>query len=50
MTLRRSSGLASHASWIVTLVVLGIIAPLHTRLVFGPPGPERMVAPGAVAA
>jgi hypothetical protein len=38
------------ASWIVTLVVLGIIAPLHSRLVFGPPGPGRMVAPGAVAA
>lgn len=38
------------ASWVVTLIVLGIIAPVHMRLVFGPPGPGRMVAPGAAAA
>ena len=38
------------ASWVVTLLVLGIIAPVHMRLVFGPPGPPGMVAPGAGAA
>jgi hypothetical protein len=38
------------ASWVLTLLVLGAIAPVHMRLVFGPPGPRRMVAPGAAAA
>ncbi len=26
------------ASWGFTLVVLGVLAPVHARLVFGPPG------------
>ena len=38
------------ASWVVTLAVLGSIAPVHMRLVFGPPGPGRVVAPGVAAA
>ena len=38
------------ASWVVTLVLLGLIAPVHMRLVLGPPGPPGMVAPGAGAA
>ena len=26
------------ASWVVAVVALGVIAPVHARLVFGPPG------------
>jgi hypothetical protein len=38
------------ASWAVALAALAVLAPLHMRLVFGPPGRGRMVAPGATAA
>ena len=38
------------ASWLVALAVLGVLTPLHMRLVFGPPGPGGMVAPDAAAA
>lgn len=39
------------ASWVVALVALGILAPVHARLVFGPPGAARgVVAPGPTAA
>ena len=39
------------ASWVLALVALGIVAPVHTRLVFGPPGAaRRVVAPGPTAA
>ena len=34
--------------WVVALVALGVLTPLHCRLVFGPPGP--MVAAGRDAA
>jgi len=26
-------------SWVITIVLLGALSPLHGRLVFGPPGP-----------
>jgi hypothetical protein len=39
------------ASWAVTLVVLGVLTPVHARLVFGPPGQGAdVVAEGPVAA
>jgi hypothetical protein len=38
------------ASWVVAVVVLGVIAPVHARLVFGPPGRAHIVAPGPAAA
>jgi hypothetical protein len=38
------------ASWVVALVTLAVLTPLHMRLVFGPPGPREMVAPDAAAA
>jgi hypothetical protein len=38
------------ASWVVALVALAVLTPLHMRLVFGPPGPCGMVAPAAPAA
>ena len=38
------------ASWVVALAVLAVLAPVHMRLVFGPPGPGGMVAPDAAAA
>jgi hypothetical protein len=38
------------ASWAVALVVLGVLTPVHARLVFGPPGPGDVVAEGPVAA
>ena len=38
------------ASWVVALVALAVVTPLHMRLVFGPPGPVGMVAPDAAAA
>lgn len=38
------------ASWAVALVVLGVLTPLHARLVFGPPGPSRVLAAGPAAA
>jgi hypothetical protein len=37
------------ASWVVALGALAVLTPLHMRLVFGPPGPGRMVAPDAAA-
>jgi len=37
------------ASWAVALVVLGLLTPVHARLVFGPPGRGDMVAEGPVA-
>lgn len=38
------------ASWVVALVALAALTPLHMRLVFGRPGPGGMVAPDAAAA
>jgi hypothetical protein len=38
------------ASWVVAIVALGVLAPVHARLVFGPPGRAQMVAPGPAAA
>lgn len=38
------------ASWAVAVVVLGVLAPVHARLVFGPPGPGGVVAAGPAAA
>jgi hypothetical protein len=32
------------ASWLVGLGALAVVAPLHVRLLFGPPGPRGMVA------
>ena len=32
------------ASWVVAVVVLGVLAPVHARLVFGPPGRAHVVA------
>lgn len=32
---------AGMASWVITLGLLGVLSPLHGRLVFGPPGPAR---------
>lgn len=37
------------ASWVVALGALAVLTPLHMRLVFGPPGRRRMVAPDAAA-
>ena len=37
------------ASWVVALVVLAVLTPLHMRLVFGPPGTAGMVAPDPAA-
>ncbi len=38
------------ASWAVALVVLGVLAPVHARLLFGRPGPSGVVAAGPAAA
>lgn len=38
------------ASWVVALVALAVLTPLHMRLVFGRPGPGGMVAPDVAAA
>jgi hypothetical protein len=40
------------ASWVVALLLLAILAPVHARLVFGMPGRPRgtVVAGGAPAA
>ena len=38
------------ASWAVALVVLGVVAPVHARLVFGPSGRGDVVAEGPAAA
>ena len=38
------------ASWVVGLGALAVVAPLHVRLLFGPPGPRGMVALDANAA
>ena len=32
---------AGAGSWVIALVTLGILGPLHGRLVCGPPGPGR---------
>ena len=32
------------ASWVVAVVVLGVLTPVHARLVFGPPGRTHVVA------
>lgn len=41
---------AGAASWLLALAALGVLAPVHTRLVFGPPGPASVVAAGPAAA
>jgi len=38
------------ASWVVAVVALGVVAPVHARLVFGPPGRAHVVAAGPAAA
>ena len=38
------------ASWVVAILALGVLAPVHARLVFGPPGRAHIVAPGPAAA
>jgi hypothetical protein len=38
------------ASWVVAIVALGVLTPVHARLVFGPPGRAQMVAAGPAAA
>ena len=38
------------ASWVVSVVALGVLAPVHARLVFGPPGRAHVVAAGPAAA
>ena len=38
------------ASWVVAVVGLGVISPVHARLVFGPPGRPHVVAAGPAAA
>ncbi|HEU5225594.1 MAG TPA: hypothetical protein VFV29_07315 [Actinomycetota bacterium] len=38
------------ASWVVAIVALGALAPVHARLVFGPPGRARVLAAGPAAA
>ncbi|HET8525491.1 MAG TPA: hypothetical protein VFM81_02520 [Actinomycetota bacterium] len=37
-------------SWVVAVVALGVVAPVHARLVFGPPGRANVVAAGPAAA
>ena len=34
------------ASWVVAIVALGVLAPVHARLVFGPPGEPTWLPPG----
>jgi hypothetical protein len=41
---------AGTASWVVAVVVLGVVTPVHARLVFGPPGRAHVVAAGPAAA
>ena len=38
------------ASWVIAVFALGVLAPVHARLVFGPPGRAHIVAPGPAAA
>ena len=38
------------ATWVVAVVALGVVAPVHARLVFGPPGRAHVVAAGPAAA
>jgi len=38
------------ASWVLAVVVLGVLTPVHARLVFGPPGRAHVVAAGPAAA
>ena len=47
-TSARSSG--KDASWAVALVVLGVVTPVHARLLFGPSGRGEVVAEGPAAA
>jgi hypothetical protein len=37
------------ASWVVAVLALGVVAPVHARLVFGPPGRAHVVAAGPAA-
>lgn len=37
---------AGVASWVVALTALGVLAPVHARLLFGPPGPAGWLPPG----
>lgn len=37
-------------SWVVAVVALGVLTPVHARLVFGQPGRAQMVAAGPAAA
>jgi hypothetical protein len=38
------------ASWVLAVAVLGVVGPVHARLVFGPPGRPDVVAAGPAAA
>ena len=38
------------AAWVVAVVALGVVTPVHARLVFGPPGRAHVVAAGPAAA
>ena len=38
------------ASWVLAIAVLGVLGPVHARLVFGPPGRAGVVAAGPAAA
>jgi len=38
------------ASWVLAVAVLGVVGPVHARLVFGQPGRADMVAAGPAAA
>ena len=38
------------ASWVVAIVALGVLAPVHARLVFGRPGRAHVLAAGPAAA
>jgi hypothetical protein len=37
-------------SWVVAIVALGVLAPVHARLVFGSPGRAHVLAAGPAAA
>jgi len=37
-------------SWVGAIVALGVLAPVHARLVFGPPGRAHVLAAGPAAA
>jgi hypothetical protein len=38
------------ASWVVAILALAVLTPVHARLVFGWPGPRDVVAAGPAAA